>query len=102
MATTSSLVTCGGIEHPEFAVEPLRVDGETARAVVLDALDGLSATGTDEGIKVRTTDGTLIAILTNERPDEPSVELHYRIAPVSETATRKAGKLCGALRPYGV
>jgi len=100
MATPSTLLPAESTVHPEFTVEPLHVDVETATQVVRDALPGVGATATAEGVKFRTTDGTLIAILTGDRPDEPGVELHYRVAPASDTATRKARKLRQALEPY--
>lgn len=100
MATATALRPVAHPAHPEFTVEPLHVDVETATTVVCDALPGVSATATAEGVKVRTTGGTLLAILTGDQPQAPGVELHYRVAPASDTATRKARKLHEALAAY--
>lgn len=86
--------------HEGFATETLALDAERAREVVCDELKGVTATETAEGIKFRTTDGTLIAVLTGTHCEEPAVELHYRTEPASETATLKARRLRGALSPY--
>ncbi len=73
---------------------------EAATEIILEALKGVSATETEEGIKFRTMDGMLIAILTGTHYEEPAVKLHYRTAPASETATLKARRLWRALESY--
>jgi len=100
MATTSTLLPTAGTAHSEFSTVPLHLDLATATDLVHDALNGVTTTEADEGVKVRTTDGMLIAILTGDDPDEPTVELHYRIAPPSGVATLKARKLSRAFAPY--
>lgn len=88
------------VDHPEFTTEQLALDAETAIEHVHEELKGVTATETDEGIKFRTTDGSLLAILTGTHYEEPAVELHYRTAPPSDTATLKAARLWRALEPY--
>ena len=87
-------------DYPEFTTEPLALDAETATEIVLERLEGVTATETDEGIKFRTTGGMLIAILTGTHYEEPGVDLHYRTAPASETATLKARRLWRTLESY--
>lgn len=100
MATTSTPVPIETIERPEFATEQLRLDVEIATELIRETLNGVTATETDEGVKFRTADGTLIAILTGAHYEEPTVEIHYRTAPVSGTATLKARRLWRALEPF--
>ena len=100
MATPSPPAPGEDNAHPEFTTERLRIDADTATEVVLEALGGVSATDTDEGIKFRTTDGSLIAILTGTHYEEADVDLHYRNAPPSETATLKARKLWRVLDEF--
>jgi len=100
MENTSDLVPAEIVEHPEFTTVGLRLDVETAEEMICETLTGVTATETDEGIKFRTTDGMLIAILTGTHYEEPAVEIHYRTAPASETATLKASRLRRALGPY--
>jgi len=100
MEDTSELVPTEVIEHPEFTSARLRLDVETAEELICETLSSISATETDEGIKFRTSDGMLIAILTGTHYEDPAVELHYRTAPASETATLKARRLMRALGPY--
>ena len=96
---TTSLVPTGDIAHPEFTTERLRLDAERATDVIQDRIGGLSSTRTDEGVKFRTMDGMLVAILTGA-DDESAVDFHYRTAPASEAATLKARKLRRGLEPY--
>lgn len=81
-------------EHPEFALEALDLDLEGATDRLHEALEGLTTTPTDDGVTVRTTDGSLIAVLI-ERAD--GVDLRYRTEPAHETATLRARKLRRAL-----
>ena len=100
MDTTSTLIPVEDMKHSEFTTERLRLNVETATEIIRETLKGISATETDEGIKFRTMDGMLIAILTGTHYEDPAVELHYRTAPASETATLKARKLWRALESY--
>lgn len=96
----SEMVPKERVEHPEFTSERLALDADRARELVGETLGNVTATDTDEGVRFRTTDGTLIAILTGTHYEEPAVELHYRTAPASETATLKARRLWRAMEPY--
>jgi hypothetical protein len=96
----STPVPKGDVERAEFTTERLALEVEEARELICETLSGVTATETDDGIKFRTTDGSLIAILTGTHYEDPAVELHYRTAPASETETIKARKLWRALEPY--
>ncbi|MFB6171530.1 MAG: hypothetical protein ABEJ23_03280 [Haloarculaceae archaeon] len=85
--------------RPGFASERLAVDAERATATVSDALGGLSAAETEEGVAFRTVDGMLVAVLAPGE-DDGSVELRYRTSPASESATLKARRVRAALDPY--
>ncbi len=98
--TTSAPVPKEHVEHSEFTTESLALTVEMARELVCETLRGVTATETDEGIKFRTPGGTLIAILTGAHYEDPAVQIHYRTAPASETATLKARRLWRALEPY--
>ncbi|MFB6130758.1 MAG: hypothetical protein ABEJ28_08065 [Salinigranum sp.] len=103
MATTttpSALVPKANVEHPEFTTEGLTLDVESARDLICATLGGVTATDTADGVKFRTSDGSLVAILTGTHYEAPAVELHYRTAPPSESATLKARKVWRALKPY--
>lgn len=97
--TSSDLVPKVNAEHPEFTTESLSVDVETATEKICDTLKGVTATETADGVKFRTTDGKLLALLT-EDAEEGTVKLHYRTAPASEVATLKARKLWRAVELY--
>jgi hypothetical protein len=84
--------------HPGFASERLDLDVETVAARVRETLGEVSGTRTDEGLKFRTTDGTLVALLTPiEDEDGPAVRFQYRTEPASESGTLKARRLWEAL-----
>jgi hypothetical protein len=85
------------VEHPEFTTEHLALDVETATDLLCAAVNGVTATETTVGTKLRTQTGMLVAILTEA---DDGVDLHYRTAPASEPATLKARRLWRALRPY--
>ncbi|MFB6136542.1 MAG: hypothetical protein ABEJ04_07255 [Halobacteriaceae archaeon] len=87
-------------ERPEFETKRLHIDAARAREVVGDTLSGVTATETAEGVKFRTTDGSLIAVLTDA--EDGGVEVHYRTAPASSAGTRKGRRLWRALEPYSV
>lgn len=89
-----------GTEYPGFETERLTLDIEEATDVIHDTLAGLSATETDDGVKFRTVDGTLLAILAEADPDEQTAELHYRTGPGSTTGARKAQKIGRVLDPH--
>lgn len=93
----ATLVRTDEIEHPEFTTERLALDAERATELIREAVKGVSATETPEGTKFRTRRGMLLAILTDH---ESGVDLHYRTAPASESATLKARRIWRALRPY--
>lgn len=99
MTHSSEIVLKDDDKYTEFTTEHLGIDVETAIDVVHGTLGGITATETESGVKLRTMDGMLLAILTDS-PVEPSIQLHYRTAPASETATLKARKLWRALEPH--
>jgi len=88
--------------HPEFACEHLAIDADRATAIVHDTVGNVTATDTAEGRKFRTTDGTLVAILRLSGTGTAAVDVHYRTAPPAATATRRAGEIASALRPFEV
>lgn len=88
--------------HPEFACEHLAIDAERVTAIVHDTVGNVTATDTAAGRKFRTTDGTLVAILQPSGTGTAAVDFHYRTAPPAATATRRAGEIASALRPFEV
>lgn len=101
MDDTPTVVLDGSpTQHPGFATERLALDAETVVERIHETLGGVTATRTDEGMKFRTPDGTLVALLTVvEDPDEddPTVLFQYRTQPASESGTLKARRLWRAL-----
>ncbi|MFC7229933.1 hypothetical protein N0B31_21220 [Salinirubellus salinus] len=104
MPPTDETPTTGGeTDHPGFASERLALDVETVAARVHETLGDVSATRTDEGMKFRTPDGTLVAILTPEEgSDDPAVRFYYRTEPASESGALKAQRLWRALEADAV
>jgi hypothetical protein len=90
------------LERPEFESLDLDIDTEEANRSIEEAIKGLSTSETDEGVKYRTTDGMLVAIVGPRETGggDPKARLAYRTAPASEAATRKASKIRDALRPH--
>lgn len=82
-------------DHPAFATDRLSIDFQTATDLLRDAVNGVTATPTDEGVKVRALDGMLLGVVTD---DDGAATLHYRTAPPSEPATLKAERLRETLR----
>lgn len=87
-------------ERPEFTTERLALDAAAATELICDAVGGVTATETPGGTKFRTQSGMLIAIVTEA--DEGTVDLQYRTAPASASATLKARRLWRSMRPYAV
>ena len=87
---------------PEFATMPLEISVDEAIDEVHDAVKGLHGTPTPVGVKVRTTDGMLVAVVRESERDDDAVSsrLSYRIEPASELATRKAQKIATALERF--
>jgi hypothetical protein len=50
--------------HPGVAAERLALDAEAVVERIHETLGGVTATRTDEGMTFRTSDGTLVALLT--------------------------------------
>lgn len=73
--------------NPSFATERLSLDVAAVTDVVGRTFRGISTTETSDGIKLRTSDGMLIAYLAGTGDEESPVELHYRTAPASDAAT---------------
>lgn len=101
MDDTPTVVLDGSpVRHPGFATERLALDPETVVERIHETLGGVTATRTDEGMKFRTPDGTLVALVTvveESDAEEPTVLFQYRTEPASETGTLKARRLWRAL-----
>lgn len=87
---------------PEFTAVALSIDVADATEKIHGAVKGLHATETAVGVKIRTTDGMLVAVVSEPAgvPDPVESVVQYRTEPESELATRKAGKLGAALDPF--
>lgn len=94
--SSSSTVVESQSERPEFAAATLTLDLADATDRIHETVEGLYATETDEGVRFRSFDGMLVAVLDET---DGSVVLHYRTKPATESATRKARKLRDALTP---
>lgn len=81
--------------HPAFATERLTIDLPTATDLLGETVHGVTATRTDDGVKIRALDGMLLGIVTET---DGVATLHYRTAPPSEPATLKAERLRETLR----
>jgi hypothetical protein len=86
-------------DRPEFDRVLLTADVDSAVTLATERVKGLATTETDEGVKFRTTDGTLVAIVdaTTDGPAAAQSTLSYRTGPASSDATRKARRLWAAL-----
>jgi len=92
------------LARPEFEVVDLDVDTAETDRRIEDTIKGLATAETDAGVKYRTTDGMLVAVVAS-RPSgsgDTKAQLAYRTAPASVAATRKAAKLMDALRPHAI
>lgn len=87
---------------PEFDAVHLSIPVADAVEVIHDTVTGLHATPTAVGVKIRTTDGLLAAVVAESRADAAAADavVHYRTEPASELVTRKATKLKRALTEY--
>lgn len=101
-STASAAVPEEYRENPSFATERLSLDVAAVTDVIHRTLRGISTTETPDGVKFRTSDGMLIAYLSGTDDEASPVELHYRTAPASDTATLKARRLRRALEQYAV
>lgn len=92
------------LERPEFESLDLAVDAEEADRSIEDAIKGLSTAETDEGVKYRTRDGMLVAIVhpRTTGSDDVNATLACRTEPASVSATRKAVKIREALQPHAI
>jgi hypothetical protein len=91
---SSSTTVEAQAERPEFEAVELTLALPEATAQVHETVEGLYATDTDEGIRFRSFDGMLVAVLDET---DGTVLLYYRTEPATESATRKARKLRAAL-----
>jgi len=92
------------LDLPEFESIDLDVPIDDAHRAIDDAIAGLYASETEEGLKFRTADGMLVAVLA-KRPSgsgDTMSCLAYRTEPASESATRKARKVHEALAPHEI
>ena len=89
------------LDRPEFETVDLDVTPEEAQRRVDAAIAGLATAEDADGMKVRTTDGMLVAVIGHRHSGSGDVKsrLAYRTEPASVPATRKAKKLAEALRP---
>lgn len=89
------------LARPEFELVDLTVDVDEAHRTIEETVKGLSTAETEAGVKYRTRDGMLVAIVGSRPSDdgEGTARLAYRAAPASEPATRKASKILEALEP---
>ena len=92
------------LERPEFESIDLDVPVDEARRAIGEAMAGLHDAETDEGIRYRTSDGMLVAVLAARHSGSGDMKatLAYRTEPASENATRKAGKVFEALQPHEI
>jgi hypothetical protein len=91
-------------ERPEFESLALGIDAEEAHEHIEDAIKGLSTADTEEGVKYRTMDGMLVAIVGPQQTDSANGQttVAYRTEPASESATRKAAKIRDALHSHAI
>jgi hypothetical protein len=92
------------LARPEFEVVDLDVDTDETHDRIEDTIKGLATAETDDGVKYRTTDGMLVAIVA-PRPSgsgDTKSQVAYRTDPESIAATRKATKIKEALRPHTI
>lgn len=107
MATTTpreEMVLKRSDERDEFTTVELILGEARAAEIVHSTLKGLTSTPTEGGLKFRTSEGMLVALLRECEQPSPGVQslLEYRTAPASEAATRKARKIRTALEPYAI
>jgi len=84
----------------EYETVALQIDTDEATALITDQIKGLNLSDSEEGVKLRTSDGLLVAVL-RETEDDGS-ELRYR-AGTSLTAgpsTRKSQKIRELVEEY--
>jgi len=100
--TEGALVRREGGERAEFSEAHLTIDRGTAADVVHSTIAGLTETTSDRVTKIRTVEGTLVAVLTDYALSSGALgtTIEYRTAPASISATRKARKIWRALEPY--
>ncbi|WP_458209770.1 hypothetical protein [Haladaptatus sp. NG-SE-30] len=89
-------------ERPEFETVQLAIEPNEAHELVQQTLKGLRASDTESGILLRTSHGMLVAILDEHSTpsEEQQTELAYRVAPLSESATRKGKKVFEILESH--
>lgn len=92
--------TTARTDLPEFERLLLSISVEETLETIHDTITGLHAASTESGATIRTTDGRLVAIVQEGDSDTAETRFHYRVAPRSESMTRKAGKLKGALDQF--
>lgn len=91
-------------ERPEFTAVDLDVPIDEAHREVDATIAGLHASQTEDVLKFRTADGTLVALL-EKRPSgsgETMASLAYRTEPASAAGTRKARKIREALASHRI
>ena len=90
------------LDRPEFDVMALDIGVDEAHQHIQDAVKGLTEAASAEGLRYRTHDGRLVAILAEAASGtaDESATLAHRTAPLSESATRKARKIHDALESH--
>lgn len=99
-----TLVPRESTDRDEFSRAYLTLGIDETAARIHETVKGLEETETEDGSRIRTLEGMLVAVLENYvLPDGTlGTTLSYRVAPASLPATRKARKLWTALRPYQI
>lgn len=91
-------------DRPEFATIDLDLPIEDAHGEIDETIAGLYASETEEGLKVRTVNGILVATLEKHSAGSGDAKsaLAYRTEPELVPATRKARKIRDALAPHEI
>lgn len=88
--------------RPAFAAVDVTLPVEETMRLVQAFLKGLHATETREGMRFRTDDGMLVAVVRERALDRgvPGTRVEYRTGPPSLLATRKGEKVRETVLPY--
>jgi hypothetical protein len=88
--------------RPAFAVVDVTLPVEKTTALVQAFQKGLHTTETREGMRFRTDDGMLVAVVRGRAlaGGIPGTRVEYRTGPPSLLATRKGEKVRETVSPY--
>ncbi|ODR83390.1 hypothetical protein BG842_09735 [Haladaptatus sp. W1] len=89
-------------DRPEFDTVQLTIEPTEAQELIEQSLKGLQSSVAEDGILLRSSDGMLVATLRDNSPsdEQQRTELAYRVAPLSELATRKGKKVFKSLESH--